>query len=85
MTAVTIQEKLKRQPFEPFEIVLSSGDRYPITHPDWVLLTRRSVVVAVSSPKARGPLPESYADLSYLHIASLQPILASTKTSRRSA
>lgn len=32
--------------FRPFTLVTSSGDRYPVPHPEFVLLTRRTVVVA---------------------------------------
>jgi len=79
-----IQQKLKKQPFEPFEIVTSSGDRYPVTHPDRVLVTQRSLVVAVARKNSRAPIPQGYADVSYLHVASLDPI-QQNKPSRRSA
>ena len=32
--------------FRPFALITSSGDRYPVPHPEFVLLTRRTVVVA---------------------------------------
>ncbi|HEV7301413.1 MAG TPA: hypothetical protein VGN72_18770 [Tepidisphaeraceae bacterium] len=78
-----IRDKLKQQPFDPFDIVLSSGDRYRVRHPDNVLITKRSLVVAVSSPKQRSDIPESYASVSYLHVASLEPAL-DKKSSKRS-
>lgn len=79
-----IQQKLREQPFEPFEIVTSSGDRYAVTHPDRVLVTQRSLVVAVARKNSRAPVPQGYADVSHLHIASLDPI-RDHKPARRSA
>ena len=32
--------------FRPFALVTSSGDRYPVPHPEFVFLTRRTVIVA---------------------------------------
>ena len=32
--------------FRPFALITSSGDRYPVPHPEFVLLTPRTVVVA---------------------------------------
>lgn len=32
--------------FRPFALVTSSGDRYPVPHPEFLFLTRRTVVVA---------------------------------------
>jgi hypothetical protein len=73
MHVAEIQQKLKQQPFEPFEIVMSSGDRYSVHHPENVLLTRTSVVVATEFQRKRDPLPEGFVILSYLHIAAIQP------------
>jgi hypothetical protein len=69
-----IQKKLKKTPFVPFDIVMSSGDRYRVNHPDNVMVTRRSLVVALAKPK-RGDIPEDYADFSYLHVSALEPVV----------
>jgi hypothetical protein len=32
--------------FRPFAVVTSSGDKYPVPHPEFILITERTVVVA---------------------------------------
>ena len=44
MSAETIREMLHRQPFEPFEVVMSNGDRYPVRHPGFAMLVRQTLV-----------------------------------------
>jgi hypothetical protein len=35
-----------RESFRPFAVVMSSGNKYPVPHPDFIFLTDRVVVVA---------------------------------------
>jgi hypothetical protein len=37
-TAERIREAMKAQPFRPFDLVLSDGRSYTITHPDYISL-----------------------------------------------
>lgn len=39
MSGESIRELLKAQPFIPFEVHMSSGDVYPVNHPEHALLT----------------------------------------------
>ena len=32
--------------FRPFALITSSGDKYPVPHPEFILVTQRTVVVA---------------------------------------
>lgn len=36
MNPEPIRDALKRQPFQPFQIVMASGQRYTIEHPDFL-------------------------------------------------
>ena len=69
MTLDTIQELLSRRPFEPFQIVTSSGDRYEIRHPEMAWPIRNGVYVGIGG---RGKLPERAAFVSLLHISSVE-------------
>jgi hypothetical protein len=40
-----IREALHKQPFEPFVIRLADGRSLPISHPDFVAVGRRRIVV----------------------------------------
>ena len=45
MNVELIRARLK-EGFHPFALVVSSGNKYPVPHPEFVLLTQRTVVVA---------------------------------------
>jgi hypothetical protein len=45
MNVELIRARLK-DGFRPFAIVTSSGNRYPVPHPEFLMLTQRTVVVA---------------------------------------
>lgn len=70
MTADTLREILSRKPFEPFRVVMSSGESYIITHPEMALVTTRSLILAL--PDAAHPDGERIAFCSYLHIAHVE-------------
>jgi hypothetical protein len=40
------QQLLRRQPFEPFAVRLSSGETLVVPHPECALLTRTRLVIA---------------------------------------
>ena len=44
MNVETIRDRLKE--FRPFAVVASSGNKYPVPHPDFIFLTQRTVVIA---------------------------------------
>ena len=59
-----MQQLLRRQPFEAFEIRLTNGEKYKVRRPEMALLLKSRIVVAL--PRDRmviGPL---------LHIASVE-------------
>jgi hypothetical protein len=45
MSGDSIRELLRAQPFEPFEVHLSSGDVYQVKHPEQCLLTGASLYI----------------------------------------
>ena len=61
-----IQELLRRQPFEPFEIRLTNGERHEVRHPGMALLLQTRIVIA---------LPEDRMVICPLrHIASVETL-----------
>jgi len=65
----TLEELLHRQPFEPFEVHLSSGETYEIRHPEFGMLLRSKLLIG---------LPESdrFVVCSLLHVTSVKPVQA---------
>ncbi len=73
MNPRALETLIKHKPFEPFELVLSSGDRYRVDHPENCMLLKEKIVVAFDASRKRGELPDDFAILSYLHIAAAEP------------
>jgi hypothetical protein len=69
MTLDTIEDLLKRQPFEPFRIVTSSGDRYEVRHPEMVLRVKNGIYVGLGG---RGGVADRAAYVSLLHVAAVE-------------
>ncbi len=70
MTADTFREILRRAPFEPIRVVMSSGESYDVLHPEMVFVTARSLILAIPDPSH--PEGERLAFCSYLHIAHVE-------------
>lgn len=67
MNAEAIRELLRHQPFEPFEVVMSSGERYSVKHPEFLMLLPSKAVIG-------DPVTDRLAILSLMHITELRPI-----------
>lgn len=72
MTADTFREILKRTPFEPFRVVMSSGESYNIMHPEMAFVTGKALILAL--PDKSAPEGERLAFCSYLHIAHVETL-----------
>jgi hypothetical protein len=72
MTIDTLRPALQRQPFDPFRVIMSSGQTYDVRHPDGAMLTKNALVVAFGGDDDE--LPEHVANLSLLHITVVEPL-----------
>jgi hypothetical protein len=79
MTVQTFRGVLTRQPFQPFRLVMSSGQAYEVRHPEMAWLTRTDVLVGLDETDEG--VPASYRICSLLHVTAIEP-LASTSGSR---
>ena len=73
MTTTALKELLRVQPFRPFNIVLSSGDRFPVRHPEMLLVLKDRAIIALDPPEIDGD-PNETVTISFLHIAAAEPI-----------
>lgn len=65
---------LRRQPFEPFRLFLTTGERYDVRHPDMALVGRSTVHVGIpAATSVDGPAREVKV-LSLASIASAEPL-----------
>lgn len=71
MTVKTFRDLLATQPFKPFRLVMSSGERYEIRHPEMALLTRTDLLVGTA---VEDGVPSEFKICSLLHVATVEPI-----------
>jgi len=57
---------LSRRPFEPFEVVMSSGERHLVKHPEFLMILPSKAVIG-------DPVTDRLAILSLIHITELRP------------
>ena len=79
MTAEAVFSRLRRRPFVPFRLILSSGTTYDILHPEMLFISKSGVTVAIYDKDQRAApdeIPVREALVSYLHIAATEDIPA---------
>jgi hypothetical protein len=67
MNAETLREILKRTPFEPFQVLMSTGEVHDIRHPEFAMVTPGRLI-------AVQPGTDRIAILSLFHITELRPL-----------
>lgn len=81
MTAEAVFARLRRRPFVPFRLILSSGTTYDILHPEMLFVSKSGVTVAIYD-KGQQPSPDEIpvreSLVSYLHIAATEDLAQPT-------
>lgn len=67
-----VQEALRREPFQPFRIHLTTGKTFDIRHPEFAAVTRSSMFVGKSS--GDDEVPDRMIQCDLLHVVALEPI-----------
>ena len=73
LSADDIQARLRERPFNPMRLVTSSGQSYDITHPELVLVGRRSLIIGTASNENPSQF-ESVSRVAIIHITDLQDV-----------
>ena len=73
MTQEELQESARRQPFEPFRIVLTTGATYDIRHPDLIWIGRRSAMVGITN-EPNGTAYDRSIKVDLLHIVAIEEL-----------
>lgn len=81
MTLDNFKKLLSRRPFQPFRIVMSSGELYVVTHPEAAMLTRHTLYIGTDFD--REGIPEESEMLSLIHITAVEPITNGRSRRRR--
>jgi hypothetical protein len=76
MTADAVFARLRRRPFVPFRMILSSGTTYDVLHPEMLFVSKSGVTVAIYDKDQR-PSPDEIPReslVSFLHIAATEDL-----------
>lgn len=77
MTAEALFSRLRRRPFVPFRLILSSGTTYDIVHPEMLFVSRSGVTVAIYDKDQRpspDEIPMRESLISFLHLAATEDL-----------
>jgi hypothetical protein len=72
MTVQTFQKMLTQQPFQPFRLMMSSGQTYDVRHPEMAMLTRTDLLVGVG--EIENNVPAEFDICSLLHVTAIEPL-----------
>ncbi len=72
MTLQTFRDLMGQRPFQPFRLVMSSGQTYDVRHPEMALLTRTSILVGTDI--ADDGIPAEFKICSLLHVTAVEPL-----------
>jgi hypothetical protein len=81
MPLQTFKELLAQRPFQPFRLVMSSGQTYDVRHPEMAWLTRTDILVGIDETDEG--VPAEFKICSLLHVTSVEALRASRNGSRR--
>ena len=79
MTVQTFQELLTKRPFQPFRLVMSSGQSYEVRHPEMAWLTRSDILVGID--ETDDGVPAEFRICSLLHVSAIEPLSVSAANS----
>jgi hypothetical protein len=68
----SLLERLEHEPFRPFVVITSAGDRYEVRSPDMAWLLKSRLLIAL--PPTSGDLPDRTADLALLHVVGVEEL-----------
>lgn len=72
MTVQTFRELLTKRPFQPFRLVMSSGESYEVRHPEMALLTKTDILVGIKPDKHN--TPAEFRICTLLHVTAIDPL-----------
>lgn len=64
-------QRWRNRPFQPFRIVCTTGQSYNITHPELLMVGRRTIIVGLADVPGQ-PTWDQFVTIPYLHIARIE-------------
>lgn len=73
MTQEELQQAARRQPFEPFRVILTTGATYDVRHPDLIMVGRRSAVIGITN-EPTGTAYDRTVKVDLLHVVGIEDL-----------
>jgi hypothetical protein len=83
MTTTGFRELLRRQPFKPFRLVMSSGESYAVRHHEMAWVTKNDILVGTDL--ADDGMPAEFKICPLFHVAKVEPLSTDAGTGSRGA
>jgi hypothetical protein len=82
-TPTAIKERLKRQPFQPFRLVTSSGENYEVRHPELVFVGTTELMVG--NPSKDDPtIYDRASHVALMHVTAMENLPVKAKKGSKS-
>jgi hypothetical protein len=78
-------DMLRKRPFVPFRITLSTGQTYLVSHPESAVIDRSTFYLGVPGPKGLDEPFEDFIWISLIHIVSAEPTDGRSRPKKRPA
>ncbi len=77
MTVQTFRNLLTARPFEPFRVVMSSGQSYEVRHPEMAFVTKTDLLVGIDIED--DGVPAEFKICSLLHVTAVEPLKTASR------
>jgi hypothetical protein len=77
MSADSFRQLIRQQPFQPFRVVMSSGEGYDVRHPEMIMVLQNRVLIGVDVEDDEAPA--NYTICPLLHVAGIEPLEPSSQ------
>ncbi|MBA4106551.1 MAG: hypothetical protein C0485_12400 [Pirellula sp.] len=77
MTVQTFRDLLTDRPFQPFRVVMSSGQSYEVRHPEMAFVTKTDLLVGIDVED--DGVPARFKICSLLHVTAVEPLETASK------
>jgi hypothetical protein len=73
MSQDDLQQTARRQPFEPFRVILTTGATYDVRHPDLIMVGRRAAIIGITNEPS-GTAFDRTIKVDLLHVVGIEEL-----------
>jgi hypothetical protein len=73
MTQEELHDAARRHPFQPFRLVLTTGEKFDIRHPDLIMVGRRSAMIGLTNDP-NGTAYDRSIKVDLLHVVGIEEL-----------